>query len=321
MPDLPLVMGHAGLPPAPVPLRARQTGRIARENDPPPPELAAAHVGAGGDPLMPLGVGDLESELPAPSSPLDPANQGRPLVFDLGPAVVQPPTKPAAPRQPLRSPTPVPVRNPTPVPESPAARMLELSMPYELPIIDTVPTRAPAAVLDLEPPPPAPPLPFAATAAAPASAPAPAAPSVPAPKPPLLIDVTPLTLNVETVGGFCDALIEANTPVPCDRTRVFLTASDNQTSVFVRVAQGPSPRFAENTFLGELELSGITPMPRGEVAIAVTFEIDADGILNVRATDQKTGKQTRAKIQLVGAAHDEGDLEAMRARQARHAVV
>src|SRR5262249_47334740 len=70
---------------------------------------------------------------------------------------------------------------------------------------------------------------------------------------PLLIDVTPLSLSVETVGGYCDTLIPANSPVPCDRTRIFITAADNQTMVCVNVAQGESRMFGENTFLGQLE--------------------------------------------------------------------
>jgi molecular chaperone DnaK len=151
--------------------------------------------------------------------------------------------------------------------------------------------------------------PFAFEPSAPAAAPRPA---------PLLIDVTPLSLGVETVGGFCDILIEANTPVPCDRTRSFSTASTGQTTVHVRVSQGQSGRFAENTFLGELELSGITAADRGETQIAVTFEIDADGILNVRARDVKTGQETTARIQLVGTQTDPREIEAMRARQAAH---
>jgi molecular chaperone DnaK len=130
--------------------------------------------------------------------------------------------------------------------------------------------------------------------------------------------VTPLSLGVETVGGFCDILIEANTPVPCDRVRAFATASAGQTAVRVRVSQGASGRFAENTFLGELELSGLAPAPRGETQIAVTFEIDADGILNVRARDVKTGMETAARIQLVGAQTEPREIEAMNARQAAH---
>jgi molecular chaperone DnaK len=137
---------------------------------------------------------------------------------------------------------------------------------------------------------------------------------------PLLIDVTPLSLGVETVGGYSDVLIPANSPVPCEKTRTFLTASDNQTTVSIRVAQGESSRFAENTRLGDLELSGLRPARRGEVKIAVTFELDADGILNVRARDQDTGRETTATIRLLGASTDAEDVRAMAERQARHVV-
>jgi molecular chaperone DnaK len=178
------------------------------------------------------------------------------------------------------------------------------------------PPPQPTAHVALPGPPPPPvrprlptmPYPFAANASGP-------------PRPaPLLIDVTPLSLGVETVGGFCDMLIQANTPVPCDRTRQFATATDGQTTVQVRVAQGESQRFSENTFLGELELSGIPPAARGESPIAVTFEIDADGILNVRARDAATGRETAARIQLVGGQSDPRELEAMRARQQAHPI-
>jgi molecular chaperone DnaK len=147
------------------------------------------------------------------------------------------------------------------------------------------------------------------------TAPSSSSPASPPRSPSLLIDVTPLNLGVETAGGFCDVLIEANTPVPCDKTRTFTTASDAQTVVMIRVAQGKSERFAENTLLGELELSGMAPAPRGETQIAVTFEIDADGILQVRARDVKTRQETAARMQLVGGS---SDIEAMRARQAAH---
>ena len=137
---------------------------------------------------------------------------------------------------------------------------------------------------------------------------------------PLLIDVTPISLGVEVAGGFCDFLIRANTPVPCDRTRMFRTASDGQSTVQVRVFQGESSRFSENTYLGDLELSGLRPAPRGEVEINVTFEIDADGILNVRATEPATGKETIARINLLGAQSDKSEVAAMIARQRRHNV-
>jgi molecular chaperone DnaK len=172
----------------------------------------------------------------------------------------------------------------------------------------------------LPPPPPMRPRMGTGTAVMERPAPPPAAPAPPPPKPPLLIDVTPLSLSVETVGGFCDVLIDCNTPVPCDRTRIFLTASDNQTAVFVRVAQGESKKFAENTFLGELELAGLTAAKRGEVQIAVTFEIDADGILNVKAKDVKSARETRARMHLFGQQTEDHEIAAMAARQAKHAV-
>lgn len=137
---------------------------------------------------------------------------------------------------------------------------------------------------------------------------------------PLLIDVTPLSLRVETVGGYSDVLIAANSPVPCEKARTFLTASDNQTVVFIRVAQGESSRFAENTRLGELELSGLKPATRGEVKILVTFELDADGILNVRAKDKDTNRETKAAMRIMGASTDAAEVEAMVHRQARHVV-
>ncbi len=137
---------------------------------------------------------------------------------------------------------------------------------------------------------------------------------------PLLIDVTPLSLGVETVGGYADILIPANSPVPCEKTRTFLTASDDQTVVSIRVAQGESTRFAANTRLGDLELSGLRRARRGEVKIAVTFELDADGILNVRARDHDTGRETTATMRLLGANTDAEDVGAMVARQARHDV-
>ncbi|MEP7052981.1 MAG: Hsp70 family protein [Pseudomonadota bacterium] len=116
---------------------------------------------------------------------------------------------------------------------------------------------------------------------------------------PLLIDVTPLTLAVETVHGFCDAIIERNTQVPCERERVFVTAADNQTLVRVRISQGESGRFGQNTFLGEIDLVGLRPAPRGEVMIAVSFSLDTSGMLNVSAKDVATARVTSAQLRLV----------------------
>jgi molecular chaperone DnaK len=137
---------------------------------------------------------------------------------------------------------------------------------------------------------------------------------------PLLIDVTPLSLGLETAGGYADVLIPANSPVPCEKTRTFLTASDSQTMVSIRVAQGESTRFVENTRLGDLVLTGLRRARRGEVKVSVTFELDADGILNVRALDQDTGRETMATMRLLGANTDAEDVGAMAERQARHVV-
>jgi molecular chaperone DnaK len=135
------------------------------------------------------------------------------------------------------------------------------------------------------------------------------------PLPPVLVDVTPLTLAVETVEGYCDSIIARNTTVPCSRTREFVTAADNQTSVRVRVSQGESARFAENTLLGEIELSGLRPARRGDVRIAVSFALDASGMLVVSAKDVGTGRETSAQVHLVGLP-DAAEVARMAQRQA-----
>jgi molecular chaperone DnaK len=137
---------------------------------------------------------------------------------------------------------------------------------------------------------------------------------------PVLVDVTPRGLVVETAGGYTDTIIPRNAKIPCDRTRRFATGRDMQTSVRVRVAQGESPTFSQNTFLGEVELSGLRPAARGEVTVAVTFEVDADGTLRVRARDVQTGQEARATLQLVGVA-DESSVVMMINRFAHQPVV
>jgi molecular chaperone DnaK len=144
-------------------------------------------------------------------------------------------------------------------------------------------------------------------------------PSMP-PVAPILVDVTPLTLSVETVGGYCDAIIARNTPVPCERAREFVTAADNQTVVRVRIGQGESSRFAANTLLGELELSGLRPGLRGSVQITVTFALDTNGMLNVSARDAHTGRATAVEVRLVGLP-DAHQLAGIMARQATQRTV
>lgn len=137
---------------------------------------------------------------------------------------------------------------------------------------------------------------------------------------PVLVDVTPRGLVVETVGGYTDTIIPRNSKIPCERTRRFATGRDMQTSVRVRVAQGESVAFPENTYLGEVELSGLRPAARGGVSVAVTFEVDADGTLRVRARDVQTGQEARATLQLVGIA-DESSVVMMINRFAQQPVV
>jgi molecular chaperone DnaK len=116
----------------------------------------------------------------------------------------------------------------------------------------------------------------------------------------LLIDVTPLTLGISTVGGYIEQLIERNTPVPTEASKVFVTSTDNQTSVRIQVFQGESKRSEDNEQLGEFVLSGIRSAPRGEVKIMVIFEIDSDGMVNVSAKDIETGKAQSIQISVSG---------------------
>ncbi|HIH70393.1 molecular chaperone DnaK [Methermicoccus shengliensis] len=121
----------------------------------------------------------------------------------------------------------------------------------------------------------------------------------------LLLDVTPLTLSIETLGGIATPLIERNTTIPTKRSRIFTTAADNQTSVEIHVVQGERKMAADNMTLGRFTLTGIPPAPRGVPQIEVTFDIDANGILNVSAKDLATGKQQSITIQRPGGLSEE----------------
>lgn len=112
----------------------------------------------------------------------------------------------------------------------------------------------------------------------------------------LLLDVTPLSLGIETEGGICSKLIERNTTIPTKKSQVFSTAMDNQTSVTIRVLQGERPMAVDNKLLGQFDLSGITPAPRGIPQIEVTFEIDVDGVVHVSAKDKATNKEHKISI-------------------------
>ena len=123
--------------------------------------------------------------------------------------------------------------------------------------------------------------------------------------PPLLLDVTPLSLGVETVDGYCEHIIARNAAIPAEQTKMFTTANDFQQTVRVQICQGESRRLADNQPLGELVLDGLRSAARGEVQISVTFVIDVDGTLNVRAVDLGTGKEQQIAIKLIGGVSDE----------------
>jgi molecular chaperone DnaK len=134
----------------------------------------------------------------------------------------------------------------------------------------------------------------------------------------LLLDVTPLTLSIETLGGVATALIERNTTIPTRKSQIFSTASDSQREVEIHVVQGERPFAADNKSLGKFNLDGIPPAPRGIPQIEVTFDIDADGILKVSATDKATGRTQHITI-TASSGLSESEVEQMRRQAETHA--
>ena len=134
----------------------------------------------------------------------------------------------------------------------------------------------------------------------------------------LLLDVTPLSLGIETLGGVCTKLIESNTTIPAKKSQVFSTAADNQPSVEIHILQGEREMAADNKTLGRFHLDGIPPAPRGTPQIEVTFDIDANGILNVSAKDKATSKEQSIRIEASSGLTDE-DIEKMKRDAEEHA--
>jgi molecular chaperone DnaK len=135
----------------------------------------------------------------------------------------------------------------------------------------------------------------------------------------LLLDVTPLTLSVETLGGVATALIERNTTIPVHRSQIFSTASDGQTQVEIHVLQGERPMAADNKTLGRFNLDGIPPAPRGIPQVEVSFDIDANGILEVKATDKATGRSQHITI-TASSGLSKDEVERMRKEAEAHAA-
>jgi molecular chaperone DnaK len=126
----------------------------------------------------------------------------------------------------------------------------------------------------------------------------------------LLLDVTPLSLGIETLGGVFTRLIERNTTIPTKKSQIFSTADDNQQAVTIKVYQGDREMAADNKLLGNFDLTGIPPAPRGIPQIEVTFDIDANGIVHVSAKDKATGKEQQIRIQASGGL-SEADIQRM----------
>ncbi|MEZ4224963.1 MAG: Hsp70 family protein [Polyangiaceae bacterium] len=248
-----------------------------------------------------------------------------PGLFDAGPSPSPPLVTAPMPQAPVPQPqaamprAPLPQAPPPWSPEAAAAAAPAVMSPAAYAPAPAAHAHAPAPFVPAHAP-----APFV-----PAHAPAPFVPAPMAQAPriqdmpvggtPLLVDVTPLSLLLETVGGYCDTIITRNTPVPCEETRNFATAMDNQTSVRIRVAQGESNHFSDNALLGEVELSGLAPAPRGATSIAVTFALDTDGLLNVRARDVASGREAHAAVRLVAVPHA-GEVASMTQRQAHYNV-
>ena len=134
----------------------------------------------------------------------------------------------------------------------------------------------------------------------------------------LLLDVIPLSLGIETMGGVATKLVERNTTIPASKSQIFSTAADNQTSVEIHITQGERPLASDNKSLGRFILDGIPPAPRGVPQVEVTFDVDANGILQVKAKDKTSGKEQSIRIEASSGLSDE-DIKRMQQDAEAHA--
>ena len=345
-PEIPARLAARAAQPPPLPL-AKSTQPLGPAADAataaavPPSEITTRRLPAIDDDMDEIVT---KSDIGAPSTlsapKLSKPDLGATAVSTFDPAETLPAQAPQHP-QPLNVTAPIPTmprpqqQEPAPQAPPPLTRTNPMSTTARMQSRPETTTAKMAA----QQPPPLPHTEFALPAmqpvapiglpAAPAQQPAPqpaqptqpARPSAPMPSPgmspPVLVDVTPRALVVETAGGWCDVVVPRNAKIPCQRTRAYTTASDMQTVVRVRIAQGEDPVFQRNTYLGEVELSGLRAAPRGEVTIQLGFELDTSGTLQVHATDVATMRAAHASLQLVGIASAAGIAE----MQARHAAM
>jgi molecular chaperone DnaK len=252
-----------------------------------------AHVPSFDDILGPAAPIDERTTIlhaaPPPAPEVSPLSPAAPPAFDLGPAPVSEPEPelPTFETEPTLV-VPPPLGAGVSKPPSPPS---DVTSTIQVGPASTRPGLPPAPPSTAPRPPTPPPAPMARSA--------PPAISSTVPGAPLLLDVTPFSLGVETAGGLCEPVIRRNSTIPVEQTRVFATTNDDQESVIIRIAQGESRRFADNQGLGELELAGLRKAPRGDVSIAVTFELEADGTLKVRARDVETGREQAIRVTLL----------------------
>ncbi|MCB9596284.1 MAG: Hsp70 family protein [Sandaracinaceae bacterium] len=291
-----------------------------------PPQATDDQSGARPRQLRPAGGSTLgfgSQGLPVPdfedvgeTKPVRPAKPRAPAAAEPSKIVVVGELAPEPPPAPPRPPEPParPMAPPAPPHPAPPAPMAPPPAPMAPPPAPMAPPPAPMA------PPPAPmtypTMPMQVMAPPVAQPPMPQPPMAPPIAAPLLLDVTPHTLGLETVAGFCEGVIKRNAAIPVEQTRVFSTGADGQDVVSVSICQGESRRLDENQPLGAIELTGLRPAARGEVKIEVTFQMDSDGTLGVRAVDAETGRQQTVRINLVGGV-DEAEIQRMQERQAR----
>jgi molecular chaperone DnaK len=331
-------------PPAPPPIgRSSPTPSAARGGPPAQasvPTSATSSLAAIPTPPLAADADEFAFDMSEPFSLPEPSDADSSAPIDLELESLPPrPLAPAAPPpvappSPRAAPPPAPAP-PAPAPPAPQPRSAPIELPPE-PMLAAISAPSPAAARPAGPPPlvaGSSPATAAAAAAAAASAatvaaiigappePPPLAPRIaelalPSAPTPLLMDVTPLSLSVETAGGFCQTIVPRNAPVPTEKSRIFGTGRDDQTAVEVRICQGESTKFGENQALGTLVLDGLRKARRGAVRVEVTFLLDASGILDVRATDLDTQRVHATRIHLQGGI-DSAEIDEMRQRQER----